>query len=386
MSASERGQRPAARRAIALACAATLLAPSAPSAATAAPAPHDGTSGHVRTLDGWPTSTPRAAGFKVGALRRLVREAKALDSTCYAVVRRGRVVTEHNWGQGRLQPREVFSITKSVTSTLVGIAVRDGTLSLDDPVSDHVPQWRGTESAGVTVRQLLSNTSGRSWSFQSDYKDLLAARNRTRYAIGLGQQFAPDSAWAYNNAAIQVLDAVLTSATGQDTATFAQERLFEPLGMRHTRMTRDAKGSTNVFFGLQTTCLDLARFGQLHLNRGAVAGRRIVSRSWVRAATGRSSSSLNAAYGLLWWLNRPGTLRGPTDPVDEFGQPVTPVTGQLAPRARENTFAAVGLGGQVVFVDRGSRTVVVRLGRLGSGEQRPFTFADASRVVTDALR
>ena len=112
------------------------------------------------------------------------------------MLRNGQLAGEWNWQVRRDVPREVFSVTKSVTSTLVGIATRDGDLRLDDRVARYVRQWRGTPSASVTVRNLLSNDSGRYWSLQSDYTDLLSARSRTRYAVGLPQQYAPGTAWA----------------------------------------------------------------------------------------------------------------------------------------------------------------------------------------------
>ena len=369
--------------ALAAALLSTLLALAAPPAGTAAapPAPSR------PTVDGWPTASPGDLGLRPRRLEALAREARQADSTCYAVVRRGRLARDWNWGTARTTAREVFSITKSVTSALVGIAVRDGSLRLDDRVSRYVPQWRGTPSSGVTVRHLLSNDSGRAWSLQSDYGALVQARNRTAYAVGLSQQHAPGSAWAYNNAAIQVLEAVLRRATGTPVDRFAARRLFAPLGMTHTRMVRDASGrSTSVFFGLQTTCLDLARFGTLYLGRGAVDGRRILTRDWVRRSVGSSSTVHNAAYGFLWWLNRPGPLRGATDPVDADGQPLAPVTGQLAPGAPASTYAALGLGGQVLLVDPRSRTVVVRLGRPDLSGGTEYGFAEAASVVTTALR
>ncbi|CAN5483225.1 hypothetical protein BH09ACT12_BH09ACT12_31680 [soil metagenome] len=340
----------------------------------------------ARTVDGWPTTTPARAGFDPKRLTGLAREAKQLDSSCYAVVRKGRLVGDWNWGVPRLTPREVFSVTKSVTSTLVGIALRDRLLSLDDRVARYVPSWRGTDSATVTVRNLLSNDSGRFWSMESDYSVMTHARNRTAYAVGLSQQHAPGTAWAYNNAAIQVLDRVLATATGMPTADFAAKRLFAPLGMTHTRMTRDASGhSTNVYFGLQTTCLDLARFARLYLQKGAVDGRRVLSTAYVQAATGAASTTLNAAYGYLWWLNRYGQLRGPTDPVDAAGQPVTQHVGRLVPDAAPSLFSAIGLGGQIEMVDRRSRTIVVRLGRNATGVPQPYGLRNAARVVTWAL-
>lgn len=359
----------------------TLLA----GGAAPAPAAPAQSPGHV---DGWPTTTPAQAGFSASRLDAIARDARDQDSTCLAVVRNGRLVDDWNWGTERTTPREVFSVTKSITSALVGIAVRDGALSLDDRVARYVPEWRTTDSRTVTVRNLLSNDSGRFWSMDTDYNQLTHATDRTSYAIGLDQQFEPGTVWAYNNAAIQVLDRVLRRATGVRTHGFAADRLFGPLGMTHTRMTpANATGSsTNTYFGAQTTCLDLARFAQLYLRRGKVGGERILSRSYVDQSTGRSSTDLNAAYGYLWWVNRPGLLRGPTDAVDDQGLPVDPQTGQLVPDAAASLFSAIGLGGQIAMVDRRSGTVVVRLGPGRLVDTDSFGLPDAARVVTEALR
>jgi CubicO group peptidase (beta-lactamase class C family) len=340
----------------------------------------------ARTVEGWPVATPTQLGLRSKAVRRGAARARRLDSTCFAVLRRGRLVGEWNWQLPREEPREVFSITKSVTSTLVGIAVRDGDLRLDDPVSTYVPQWRGTASESVTVRNLLANDSGRFWSLQSDYADLLAARSRTGYAVSLPQQYAPGTAWAYNNAAIQVLERVLEKATGMPVTRFARERLFEPLGMTRSSLVTDRAGDAAVFYGLRTTCLDIARLGRLYLDSGKVGGRRVLDARYVRRAVGRSSTVHNAAYGYLWWLNRPGALRGATDPVDAQGQPLRTVTGQLAPSAPVDVFAALGLGGQVLLVDPSTRTMVVRLGAPAQSGQEAYGFTDAARVLTRALR
>jgi CubicO group peptidase (beta-lactamase class C family) len=358
---------------------ALLIAPSAPSEAT------DGQAREKpRTVDGWSTTTPAQAGFLPRRLSRVAADAKAAPSSCLAVVRDGKLVTDRNWGTPRTTARQVFSITKSLASALVGIAVRDGDLDVDDPVADYVPSWAGTESADVTVRDLLSNTSGRFWSESTDYHDLVFAQDRTQYAVDLPQEHPRGTVWAYNNAAIQVLDRVLASATGRPTHRFAQARLFRPLGMDHTFLTRDVSGrSTNLFFGAHTTCLDLARFAQLHLDQGKVGGRRILDRAWVRDSTGRSSSDLNAAYGYLWWVNRYGVLRGSLDPVDEHDQPVETHVGRLVPSASGSLYSAIGLGGQIAMVDPASRTIVVRLGP-SSGST--FGLRDAARVVTWAIK
>lgn len=321
-------------------------------------------------------TAPTSAAFDPQVLEALAADAQAHDSTCFAVAKDGELVAEWYWaGGGPDTDQEVFSITKSVTSTLVGLAQADGDLSIDDPAATYVPQWQGTASQDITVRDLLSNVSGRFWTNESDYGALLQAPDRTAYAVGLAQQEPPGTTWVYNNAAIQTLDAVLRSATGQDPATYAQERLFGPLGMADTFLTPDASGrSTNVFFGMHSTCRDLLRFGTLFAQRGEWEGEQLLPAAWVDAAVGDSSQELNAGYGLLWWLNREGRQVGTQGGVRE---------GQMAPGAPEALYAAVGAGGQVVMVDPGSQTVVVRLGPL---QPDVYTMADAARVVTEALR
>lgn len=332
-------------------------------------------------VDDLPRDEPRSQGINPQQLKKAARVAKRKKSSCFVVLRRGKVVGEWNFGVASDAPREVFSITKSVSSALVGIAVRDGDLRLEDPVSRYVPRWAGTPSQAVTVRDLLSNTSGRFWSFESDYGDLVQAPSRTDYAIGLSQQFRPGTSWQYNNAAIQVLEAVLEKATGMPVARFAQERLFEPLGMDDSNLTTDREDDAATFFGLRTTCLDIARFGMLYLGKGTFGGERILTKSYVEQSVGRSSSELNAAYGLLWWLNRPGTIRGATDALDPTGQPRVPREGQLMPTLSPRVFAALGLGGQVMVVDPTTSTIVIRQGALSSGGESAYTFADAAEVL-----
>jgi CubicO group peptidase (beta-lactamase class C family) len=334
-----------------------------------------------------PTAAPAELGFDARVLDQLAASAQQDRSTCFLVARHGTVVLEKYWDGGQADVgQEVFSVTKSVTSTLVGLAQDDGDLSLDDPAADYIESWRGTPSAPVTVRNLLANDSGRFWSPDSDYSSLVAARDRTAYAVGLAQQSEPGTVWAYNNSAIQTLDAVLRNATGTDPASFAAERLFGPLGMSHTGMTADGSGhSTNVFFGMQSTCRDLARFGTLFAQQGEWDGEQLVPRAWVEAATGGSSQELDAAYGLLWWLNRKGPVRLPIDADNPGLPPGVDGADQLAPGAPEDLFAALGFGGQVVLVDPTSDTVVVRLGGPGDAASRGYSFRDATRVVTEAL-
>jgi len=336
--------------------------------------------------DEWARTDPAEAGFDPDVLEGLAAEAEAAGSNCFLVTRGGEVVAEWYWNDtDASSAQEVFSTTKSVTSTLVGLAQAEGALDIDDPASEYIPEWQGTESEDVTVRNLISNDSGRSWSFDQDYGTLPGQADRTAYAVGLGQDEPPGTSWAYNNAAIQTLEAVLRTSTGEEVADYAEENLFAPVGMADTEMTTDAAGHAGTFFGMQSTCEDLARFGYLFLRDGAWDGEQVVPADWVDEAVGGPSQEMNAAYGFLWWLNRRGPVLNPVQATtaDEAG---SLPDGQLVPGAPEDMFFALGLGDQITAVDPGSETVVVRLG----GPSAPagadaFDTADATRVVTEAL-
>jgi CubicO group peptidase (beta-lactamase class C family) len=348
----------------------------------------DGRDGDSGGAPGWPSVSPASAGLDPQRLDEIAAQAKKGKSNCLAVIRNGKLAREWYFrGTGPDSVQNIYSATKSVTSVLIGIAQDDGVLHLGDSASKWIPEWKGTPAQAVTIRDLLSMDSGREWSVRVDYAQLLRARDRTSFAVGLKQQRPPGQVWAYNNSAVQTLQRVLQRATGQDVAGYARKRLFEPLGMARTAMTADRAGNAQMFMGVQSTCRDMARFGSLMLGDGTWSGRRIVSAAWVEEATGHSSTRLNAAYGYLWWLNRPGTVAGPLSATDlgAAGHP-TAVQGPLVHGAPQNMFWALGLGNQLVQVDPGSRTVVVRLGTPEPRPRQPtFGPAEAAKVVTEAV-
>jgi CubicO group peptidase (beta-lactamase class C family) len=335
----------------------------------------------------WQRGDPADAGFDVAALDDIASDAEANGSNCLIVSRHGEIVAEWYWnGTSATTSQDVFSATKSVTSTLVGIAQADGDLDIRDPASAYIRQWAGTPSSDVTVEDLLSNDSGRHWDVATDYRDLVAAQDRTAFGIGLAQDAPPGRTWAYNNAAIQTLDAVLESATGQDPAAYAQERLLGPIGMTDSDMAHDAAGNTTTFFGLRSTCEDMARFGYLFLRGGNWDGAQIVPQDWVEAATGQPSQDLNAAYGYLWWLNHQGRITDPLRPIT--GRESADIgDGRLVGAAPADMYWAIGLGGQIVQIHPRTDTVVVRLGpgRVNNPGSPTYGPANTARVVTEAL-
>jgi len=333
----------------------------------------------------WEKVTPAEVGLDAAKLDQIAARAEAGTSSCLAVVRDGKIAGEWYFNDtAEDTTQEVFSVSKSIAGTLVGIAQDDGDLRIDDSASTWIPEWKGTPSEAVTVRHLLSNDSGREWSPRIDYVQLLRAPDRTAFAVGLTQVQSPGTVWAYNNSAIQTLQRVVQEATGQDVTTFAQQRLFEPLGMTHTTMTTDAAGNAQMFMGVQSTCRDLARFGLLMLNDGRWGDEQIVSAEWVEEATGRPATELVANYGYLWWLNHEGVLASPLAATD-LQEAGNPTTGRMVPGAPDEMYWALGFGNQLIQIDPATNTVVVRLGTGGRPQPPTFGPTEAAKVVTEAV-
>lgn len=286
------------------------------------------------------TSSEPVNPFDLVALERLAETMHAGGANCMVVEHAGAVAGSWLWdGFVANATQEGFSTTKSVAATLVGIAVDRGLIALDDPASRWVTEWQNTPSETVTVRHLLSNTSGRYHDPVTDYAQMaFIETDKSAFAVGLSQQHEPGTTWVYNNSAVQVLEVVLERAVRQPVADFASESLFEPLGTS-SYLTTDAAGNAGLFAGMQTNCADLAALARLYLDGGARDGVRIVSAEFVAEAT-EPSSTLNAGYGLLWWLNRSGTIVA----EDGAGR-----QGALLTGAPDDAFWASGACGQVAL-------------------------------------
>lgn len=333
---------------------------------------------------GWERASPTDAGFDTAALETLVSEATAARSSCLAVVRNGKVVVDEHGPGPDIPPREAFSVTKSLTGLLVGVAVRRGELSLSDRVADYVPQWRGTPSEGVTIEHLLTNTSGREWDTGTDYGQMaMKAADKSAFAIGLGQDAEPGTVWVYNNSAVQVLAEVLHTATGVHPSDYAEEHIFGPLGMDASRLGRDHSGGAMTFMGLNTTCLDLARIGVLMLHDGNRKGTPIVDADYARASV-TPSTALNRGYGRLWWVNADGVVVSPALATTGGGRQET-LTGPLVPTASRDTFWALGFHNQTLAVLPEADVVAVRLGPKPP-PRAPFGFRELTTGVLEAIR
>jgi CubicO group peptidase (beta-lactamase class C family) len=309
----------------------------------------------------WLPGEPEEHGFSGDGLASMAAVAEESDSHCLVVTQGGVLIGEWYWEDNGpdVDQDNVYSVTKSVTSALVGIAVERGELDIEAPVG--FPEWAGTDSEEISLRNLISNDSGREWSFDTDYVQLGLAPDQTGYALGLGHAEPIGTWWEYNNAAIQTVERALVGATGNSVASYAQEHLFNKIHMT-AAMDQDDAGNTLTYQGVSASCRDLARFGYLYLRGGRWAGGvQVVPESWVSAST-TPSTPLNDAYGFMWWLNRDGHWILPSTPLRDEGD------GKLVPDAPDEMFAAMGAFGQLVVVDPTTETVWVRLGPTDLGD------------------
>lgn len=296
---------------------------------------------------------PRAAAPSPADFAAVLDLAMADASSSVLVSRGGAVLAERyaaGWGPDR--PREVASVAKSMIAVLIAMAIEAGAITgLDQPAADFIPAWRDDARAAITLRHLMSMTSG-----LDDAGLALRGITGDQFAINAAAPLRdpPGTRWAYNTAAYHLLFHLLERATGESVEAWARPRLFGPLGMDDTRWITSTgaggRGPVTNWYSAASTARDLARFGELILGDGAWNGRRLIGADSLRILL-TPSQALNPSYGLLWWLNaRPG--------ADAFGRGDS----LRFPSAPRDTVAALGAGGQMVLVVPSSDVVVVRQG------------------------
>ncbi|WP_404406703.1 serine hydrolase domain-containing protein [Pelagibacterium halotolerans] len=229
------------------------------------------------------------------------------------VTQRGQLIGEsYRNGMGPNTPLNVKSVSKSVLSALVGIALAEGKLqSVDQPIADfysHIPANKRT----ITIRHLLTMSAGFDFVENSTQGNrVYQGQSWTANALQLPMRFRPGERFSYATPATHLLADVLTRATGEDLAVYARSRLFGPIGIALHGVTRAPEGTVMGGSDFQMTPRGMAAFGQLYLQGGNWQGRQIVPEDWIAQSwtmrfgpwRDRSAGAKNG-YGYLWWLKR----------------------------------------------------------------------------------
>jgi CubicO group peptidase (beta-lactamase class C family) len=257
--------------------------------------------------DDWVVSTPESEGMDAARLEDI--GAYCAQHKCGAVVvtRHGRIVWERYWGGWDENSTDnSWSMAKSMVDALVGIAISEGKIkSVDESVADFIPEWRGTRKEEITVRNLLSMTSGLLWDEDyeevSDVIKMITSPDQTAYAVSRPRLHDPGTDWYYSSGDTQLFSAVIKAATGMEAGQYAQEKLFGPIGMTGATWMTDKTGHTLTYCCVQTTARNFARFGYLFLRNGRWNDRQIVPEDWVKESV-EPSQWENPSYGFYWWL------------------------------------------------------------------------------------
>ena len=287
---------------------------------------------------GWRTAAPQDHGMDPGVLAGIDDQARTAfpGLRSVLVVRGGELVVERYYhGSTATDHHNVFSVTKSVTSALVGIALSDHHLkSLHQTVGEllgrHLPANTDPDTADITVEQLPTMTAG----IPADPEGgnalpaMFTSRDWVRFVLGQPLVSRPGTRFAYSTQGSQLLSAIVTDATGQSMLAFAQARLFAPLGIATNSpahpvaapenqgafaragfaWAEDPQGYQIGGSFLKLTPRDLAKFGYLYLKDGRWEGRQLIPAGYVRASTQVQSRPPGPAqYGYHWWVvTQPG--------------------------------------------------------------------------------
>ena len=242
--------------------------------------------------------TPQEAGIDGGTLAELVAEARQTASDGLVLLRDGKLVGEWYFDTPR-EPIEAMSVTKSVVSLAVGAALAHGKIgSLNDPLHTFFPELKQGRKEKITVRHVLANTSG--IDAQRTTERIYASPDFVRFALAAELNTDPGGKFRYNNKAYNLLPAVIRSATGDPIDAFLRRALFEPLSIHETSWTKDEAGNCHGMAGLQIHPVDLAKLGQLLLDEGMHAKKRLLDPRYVTESI-KPNPDANGVYGLGWW-------------------------------------------------------------------------------------
>jgi CubicO group peptidase (beta-lactamase class C family) len=290
------------------------------------------------------------------------------------VVRHGAIAGEwYDNPSRRQQVHTLQSVSKSVTSLLIGVAIdRQLISSADSPLLSFFSQYPVSQTTdarkrALTVRHLLTMRSGMAFNENPYAGSPLQQMNDCqcdwwKFVLESPMATNPGDTWLYNSGGVVLLGGVLRAATGTPADAFATAALFQPIGIRSSFWSKGMPdGAPHLGGGLALRAEDIARIGHLVLRDGNWNGQQVISRDWIRASTARTTTGVsgyfprNVDYGLLWWLFPRNNQSGASSNDDYI-------------------VAASGTGGQWLFIDRAKDLVVVMNGDLTSGNWAGLQF------------
>lgn len=210
--------------------------------------------------------------------------------------------------------RNQYSASKSFTSAAVGIALREGLLSLHEKLTevfpDDLPERVNPNLEKATVRDLLTMGLGQAHGFlMGEQRPFLQEADWVKYSLALPFEYAPDTKFVYNNVGPYLAGILVQRRAGCDLVHYLMPRLFEPLGIRLPTWETDPQGMSFGAGGLFLSVSELAKFGQLLLQKGHWNGKQLIPADYLAEASKKQIENGEEGYGYLFWLGQRGSYR-----------------------------------------------------------------------------
>jgi CubicO group peptidase (beta-lactamase class C family) len=266
-----------------------------------------------------PRSSPEKQGVATAQIVEFIETAnqKVQSMHSFMLLRNGHVVAEAWWHpESKDKPHVLWSLSKSFTSTAVGLAVAEGKLSIDDRVvsffPDFVPKESSNNLQSMRVRDLLTMSTG-----HQDEVNLRTEKDWTKAFLAHPVPHKPGTHFKYNTPATYMQSAIVQKVTGEKVVDYLQSRLFQPLGIVAPKWDESPEGISLGGYGLYLKTEDIAKFGQLLLQKGKWNGKQIVPSQWIEQATSKQVSNgsdpsrdWDQGYGFQFWRCRHNAFRG----------------------------------------------------------------------------
>ena len=268
-------------------------------------------------------STPEEQGISSSAILNFINATEKTKSGLHSfmLLRHGFVIAEGWWAPySKEVPHMLFSLSKSFTSTAIGLAVEEKLLSTEDKVisffSDKLPEKIDENLQQMTIKDLLMMGTGHA----EDTTDTIVKAEDGDWVkafLSLEVEYTPGTHFLYNTGATYMLSAIIQKVTGETLLDYLTPRLFKPLGIENPTWDKCPKGINTGGFGLSLKTEDIAKFGQLYLQKGIYNGKRIVPEAWIAEATSKQISNGNdedndwsQGYGYQFWRCKHNEYRG----------------------------------------------------------------------------
>lgn len=255
-------------------------------------------------------------------------EKSKIDFHSIMILRHGKVIAEGWWAPYAAPLKHtLYSLSKSFTSTAVGLAINEGKLKLTDPVlsffPEDAPEQVNANLAAMTVKDLLTMSTGHAKDTINPMRTGTTGESWAKVFLSLPVEYKPGTHFLYNTGATYMASAIVQKVTGQNLLEYLKPRLFEPLGIEGMDWEMDPKGIAVGGYGLRVRTEDIARFGQLFLQKGLWKGKQLVPAEWIAMATSAQIDNAPAnptrpneendwaqGYGFQFWRCTHNAVRG----------------------------------------------------------------------------